>query len=123
MVQQTAAVERVRLAVRDLRFGRKRGGLIRDVLRGAQAAGLRGEADGVGQQVLDLLDFFCTAIERLCQRRKRLGSAPSCSRSRLRASASRPISRCPIRFPCGTAGRGGAAPISPRWKLITAAMP
>ena len=31
------------------------------------------------------------------------GSAPSCSRSRLRASASGPMSRCPIRSACGTA--------------------
>ena len=72
MVQQTAAVQRVRLPVRDLRFGGERGGLAREGLRGAQVAGLGGEADGVGQQVLDLLDFFRIAVERIRQRGQRL---------------------------------------------------
>ena len=72
MVQQAAAVERVRLPMRDLRFGRERGGLARESLRGAQVAGLGGEADGVGKQVLDLLDFFCIAAERIRQRGQRL---------------------------------------------------
>ena len=72
MVQQAAAVQRVRLPVRDLRFGGERGGLTREGLRGAQVAGLGGEADGVGQQVLDLPDFFRAAVEGICQRGQRL---------------------------------------------------
>ena len=72
MVQQAAAVQRVRLPVRDLRFGGERGGLARQGLRGAHVAGLGGEADGVGKQVLDLLDFFGTAVERIRQRGQRL---------------------------------------------------
>ena len=72
MVQQAAAIERVRLPMRDLRFGGERGGLARESLRGAQVAGLGGEADGVGKQVLDLLDFFCIAAERIRQRGQRL---------------------------------------------------
>jgi len=72
MVQQTAAIERVRLPVGDLRFGGERGGLARDSLRGLRVAGLGSEADGVGQQVLELLGFFCIAAERTCQRGQRL---------------------------------------------------
>ena len=72
MVQQAAAVQRVRLPVRDLRFGGERGGVAREGLRGAQVAGLGGEADGVGKQVLDLLDFFGIAVERIRQRGQRL---------------------------------------------------
>ena len=33
-----------------------------------QVAGLGGEADGVGKQVLDLLEFFGAAVERVGQR-------------------------------------------------------
>src|SRR5208283_4576379 len=47
MVQQAAAIERVRLPMRYLRFGGERGGLARQGLRGAHVAGLGGEADGV----------------------------------------------------------------------------
>ncbi len=72
MVQQAAAVERVRLPVRDLRFGGERGGLAREGLCGARVAGLGGEAGGVGKQVLDLLDFFRVAVERIRQRGQRL---------------------------------------------------
>ena len=72
MVQQAAAVERVRLPVRDLRFGGERGGVAREGVCGAQVAGLGGEADGVGQQVLDLLDFFGLAVEAIGQRGERL---------------------------------------------------
>ena len=68
MVEQAAAIQRVRLPVRDLRSGGERGGLAREGLRGGQVAGLGGEADGVGKQVLDLLDFFRIAVEGLCQR-------------------------------------------------------
>ena len=72
MVEQAAAVQRVRLPVRDLRFGGERLGVAREGLRGAQVAGLGGEADGVGQQVLDLLEFFGVVVERLGQRGQRL---------------------------------------------------
>ena len=72
MVQQAAAVERVRVPVRDLRFGGERGGVTRERLRGAQVAGLGGEADGVGQQVLNLLDFFRIAVEPIGQPGERL---------------------------------------------------
>ena len=72
MIEQAAAIQRVRLPVRDLRFGGERGCLARAGLRGAQVAGLGGEADGVGKQVLDLLDLFCIAVERVRQRGQRL---------------------------------------------------
>ena len=49
--------------------------MARQGLRGAQVAGLGGEADGVGEQVLDLLDFLAlpsnasvSAATRLRQR-------------------------------------------------------
>ena len=42
-------------------------------LRGAQVAGADGEADGVGQQVLDLLEFLGVAVEPVGQRGQRLG--------------------------------------------------
>ena len=68
MIEQAAAIEHVRLPVRDLRFGGKRGGLAREGPCGPHVAGLGGEADGIGKQVLDLLDFFGTAAERIGQR-------------------------------------------------------
>ena len=46
--------------------------MARQGLRGAQVAGPGGEPDGVGQQVLDLLDFL-VAVERVGQRGPRLG--------------------------------------------------
>ena len=73
MVQQAAAIERVRLPMRDLRFGGERGSVAREGLCGAQVAGRGGEADGVGQQILDLLDFFRIAVEPSGQRGERLG--------------------------------------------------
>ena len=72
MVKQAAAVERVRLPMRDLRFGGERGGLAHEGLCGAQITGFGGEADGVGKQVLDLLNFFCIAVERIRQCGQRL---------------------------------------------------
>ena len=72
VVQQAAAIQCVCLPVRDLRFGGERGGLARQGLCGTKVVGLGGEADGVGQQVLDLLDFFCVAVERIRQRGQRL---------------------------------------------------
>jgi len=57
-VQEAAAVQCVRLSVRDLRFGGQRGGVAREGLRGVQVAGLGGEADGIGHQVLDLPEVF-----------------------------------------------------------------
>ena len=53
------------------------------------------------------------------------GSRPACSRSRLRASASGPFTRFPIRSARGAAEarRRRAAARSPRWKQMTAAMP
>jgi len=74
MVQQAAAVERVRLPVRDLRSRGERGGAAREGTRGAQVAGLDGEPDGVGHQVLDLPGFFCFAVEPIGQRGERLRS-------------------------------------------------
>ena len=73
VVEQAAAVQRVRLPVRDLRLGREGVGAAGERLRGAQVAGLGGQPDGVGQQVLDLLDFFGIAVERIGQRGQRLG--------------------------------------------------
>jgi len=70
MVQQAAAVERVRLPVRDLSSGAQRGGVAREGLCGAQIADLDGEADGVGKEVLGLRKFFCIAVKRICQRGK-----------------------------------------------------
>ena len=68
MVQQAVAIDRIRLPVRDLRYGGQSGGLAREGLRGAQVAGGGGQPDGVGQQVLDLLEFFGIAVERVGQR-------------------------------------------------------
>ena len=65
MVEQAAAVQRVRLPVRDLRSGGEGFGVAGERLRGAQVAGLGGQADGVGQQVLDLFDFLGIAVERI----------------------------------------------------------
>ena len=71
-VQQPTAIERVRLPMRDLRLAGEGGGVARDGPCGAHVAGLAGETDGVGQQVLDLLEFFCIAVERIRQRGQRL---------------------------------------------------
>src|SRR6266571_5804523 len=58
VVPQAAAIQRVRLPVRDLRpLGQGRG-VAGEIPRGAQVAGLGGEPDGVGEQVLDLIEFF-----------------------------------------------------------------
>jgi len=72
LVDQAAAVQCVRLPVRDLRSGGEPGGMACEGGRGGQVAGLDGEADGVRQQVLDLLGFFRIALERLGQRGERL---------------------------------------------------
>ena len=72
VLQQAAAVQRVRLPVRDLRFGGERGGLAREGLRGVQVAGLGRQPDGVGEQVLDLLEFLGTVGERIGQHGQRL---------------------------------------------------
>ena len=111
MVQQAAAIQRVRLPVRDLRLGGERGGLAREGLRGAQVAGLGGEADGVGQQVLDLLDFFCIVAERVRQRGQRLRQRAvmlavqaAGQRQRARSAGARAARRA------GRRRRGGAAP-------------
>ncbi len=68
MVQQPAAVQRVGLPVRDLRLGGERVGLAREGLHGPEVARLDAEAYGVGQQVLDLLEFLGIAVETLGQR-------------------------------------------------------
>jgi hypothetical protein len=47
------------------------GGMAREGVGGGQVAGLGGEADGVGQQVLDLAEFFRTALKRPGQRSER----------------------------------------------------
>jgi hypothetical protein len=49
VVQQAAAVQRVRLPVRDLRSGCEGVGLAGQELRGTRVAGLGGQADGIGQ--------------------------------------------------------------------------
>ncbi len=103
MVQQAAAVERVRLPMRDLRFGGERGGVAREGLCGAQVAGLGGEADGVGEQVLDLLDFFCIAIEPIGQRGECLRQGAVLLTVQAAGKCNGPIIRCPIRLACGTA--------------------
>ena len=72
MIQQAAAVKRVRLPVRDLRSGGEGRGVAREDLRGVQVAGLRGEADGVSQQVLDLIELFCVVGEPGGQHGQRL---------------------------------------------------
>ena len=58
MIQQAAAVKRIRLPVGDIRFSREGRCVVREGLRGAQVASRRGEADGVSKQVLDLVEFF-----------------------------------------------------------------
>jgi len=72
VVEHPAAVERVRLAVPDLRSGSERGGPAHDGIRRAQLAGLHREADGVGKQVFDLIEFFRIGLERVRQYGKRL---------------------------------------------------
>ena len=72
MALQAAAIEPVRLTVRDLRCGGECGGVTREGLCGVQIAGLRAEADGVEKQVLDLPDVFRIVGERICQRGQRL---------------------------------------------------
>jgi len=57
MIQQAAAVQRVRLPVRYLRSGSEFGGLAREACA-CPGRRSRREADGVGQQVLDVLEFF-----------------------------------------------------------------
>ena len=104
LVQQPAAVQRVRLPVRDLRPGGECVGLAGEGPRGVQIAGLDAEPDGVGQQVLDLLKFLGVPPNPSVSAASASGSAPSCSRSRLRARASGPMSRCPTRSACGHGG-------------------
>jgi hypothetical protein len=63
VVKQAAAVERVRVAMRDLRSGGESRGVARERLPGFEIAGPGGEADRVGQEVLDLIEFFRVAGE------------------------------------------------------------
>jgi hypothetical protein len=58
VIQQPTAVQRVGLAVRDLRTGGQGGGVPREGLRGAQVARLGRQPDGVGEQVFHLVEFF-----------------------------------------------------------------
>src|SRR5580692_8989763 len=58
MVQQATAVEGVRLPVWDLRSSGQGRGVTSEGLRDARVAGLHGEANAVGEQVLDLLDLL-----------------------------------------------------------------
>ena len=62
----------VRLPVRDLRLGAEGHGVARESLRGAKVANLRGQADGVSKQVLDLLEFFLVVGELGGQHSQRL---------------------------------------------------
>ena len=68
VVQQAVAIDRIRLPVRDLRSGGQGGGLACEGLRGAGSSVAVASADGVGQQVLDFLEFFGIAVERVGQR-------------------------------------------------------
>jgi len=68
MAEQAAAVQRVRLPVRDVRSGGELCGAVGEDVAGGQVAGLGGEADGIRQQVLDVPEFFRAAVERVGQR-------------------------------------------------------
>jgi hypothetical protein len=58
MVEQATAVEGVRLPMRDLRSGGKGRSVVREGLRSAEVAGVCRDADGIRQQVFDLVEFF-----------------------------------------------------------------
>ena len=73
MVQQAPAGERVGPLVGDRRVGRERGRVTGQRFRDIQLTRADGEADGVGQQILDLLDFFDVLPELIGQRGQRRG--------------------------------------------------
>ena len=73
VVQQAAAVPGIRLPVRDLRIGGQRRGLAGEGSRGANVADLHGETHGVGEQVLDLIEFLAVVGKPGGQRGKRVG--------------------------------------------------
>lgn len=75
VVEQAAAVQRGRRAVRDRGSGRERGGAARDGISRAQVRDPRGEPGGVGEQVLDLHEFFGIGPERAGEYGKRLARA------------------------------------------------
>ena len=65
VIQQAAAVERVRLAVRDLGSSGVQVGAVRNGLCSAQVADPSGEANRISQQDLGLIEFFACHIYRV----------------------------------------------------------
>ena len=117
MVQQAAAIQRVRQIVRDPRRGRVRGGAARNGLRSAQIAELDGEADAVGHQILELLELFGVTAERISQhgQRLRLGTIMLT----LHAASERQGGNKPVAAKLRSVGSGGGQVAPRRGDLAT----